>query len=62
MPFVCRVIYKILDSLSSALVDAAPAIQEEVVTGEVEVLAVFNASVRKAVSMNKKFAIAGCKV
>lgn len=57
----CRVIYKILDSLSGMLVDAAPTIQEEVVTGQVEVLAAFSASVRKAVSTNKKFGIAGCK-
>ena len=44
------------------LVDAAPAIKEEVVTGEVEILATFSTSVRKAVSANKKAAIAGCKV
>lgn len=44
------------------LVDAAPAIQEEVVTGEVEILAAFSTSVRKAVSASKKMSIAGCKV
>lgn len=60
--WACRIIYKLLDSLSGMLVDAAPAVQEEVVTGEVEILATFSTSVKKAISTSRKVNIAGCKV
>ena len=44
------------------LVEAAPAIEEEVVTGSLSVLALFDASVRKEVNKSGKMPVAGCKV
>lgn len=41
---------------------SAPTKQERVTTGEVEVAATFNASVKKSVSATGKVKIAGCKV
>jgi hypothetical protein len=58
----CSVIYKLLDSLSSKLVASAPKLEERVTAGEVEVAAMFHASVKKSVSSTGKVKIAGCKV
>jgi hypothetical protein len=56
------VIYKLLDSLSDKLVASAPKLEERVTTGEVEVAAMFHASVKKSVSATGKVVVAGCKV
>jgi hypothetical protein len=60
--YACSIIYKILDELSMKLVDAAPTIKEEEVVGRLEVLAQFEASVKKSESSSGKVAVAGCKV
>lgn len=44
------------------LVEAAPIVEEEVVAGHLDVLALFSATVKKSVSPTGKQAIAGCKV
>lgn len=44
------------------LVEAAPKIQEEVVVGKLDVLAIFSATVKKRVNKSGKMAVAGCKV
>ena len=59
---MCSIIYKLLDDLSMRLVDAAPVIEEEVVAGSLQVLALFSATVKKSVNAAGKQAVAGCKV
>ena len=56
------IIYRLLDELSLKLVEATPTVQEEIVTGRLDVLARFSASVKKSVNKAGKMAVAGCKV
>ena len=57
-----RVIYKLLDVLSAKLLDSAPVIEEESVVGKVDIVATFEASVKKSISSTGKVPVAGCKV